>query len=105
MTRGPNQLRIHREINRLHNERRSLQEKLRRNLEKERDFVDWLADLECAAFRTGDYVMIDNAVPLQMARVRFTKKDKSGLFWVYIMTADGKKTRRVPRNLTKMYDP
>ena len=105
MTIGPHQLRIHRELNKLHNERQRIDNRLRANLEKERNFVERLASLEFNAFRTGDYVMIENAVPLKMARVRFTRKDKTGLFWVYLTTVDGIKTRRVPRNLTKMPNP
>ena len=54
MTIGQHQLRIHRELNKLHNERQYLENRLRANLEKERNFVERLASLEFNAFRTGD---------------------------------------------------
>ena len=83
-------------------QREALMKKNAELVKKERSFVSWLANLEGSAFRCGDMVMIDGDNPQTIATVRYLKKDKRGTLWVFLTTTDGRKTRRVPRNLRRL---
>ena len=96
------QVKVLMELNKIQRQRESLLKKNDKLLKKERTFVNWLANLEGSAFCTGDMVIIGYDNPSSYGTVRFCKKDKNGLTWVYITTTDGRKTRRVPRNLRRL---
>ena len=96
------QVQVLMELNKICSQRESLLKRHDKLVKKEKSFITWLANLEGAAFRAGDMVMIENEDSPSFATVRYTKKDKRGMIWVYLTTTHGKKTRRVPRNLKKL---
>ena len=68
---------------------------------REACFIDWVTMLEGVAFRKGDKVILAHGTPNEeTATVRYSKRNTIGQVWVYLTRENGKKTRRLARNLT-----
>ena len=69
---------------------------------REACFIDWVNMLEGVAFRKDDKVILAHGTSNEeMATVRYSKRNNIGQVWVYLTREDGRKTKRLARNLTK----
>ena len=98
------EIRMLNELQKNHRKRESLIKQVGELTRKERSLVGWIAMLEGAAFRPGDSVIIVNNTQQNdiFATVRYAKTNKKGQLWIYVTTYEGKKTRRLPRNLRRV---